>query len=457
MNRNTFFLMGGDSFLAASAYLCGFFLQPYTTSFTGNEIYSKEIAKLVVFVLVLLAATYFSELYNLGKIFQTKEIVFRLLASLLLAFMVLSWFYYVFPQWTGGRRILVMALLLFGLAQLYWHKFYYSFLQLPGIAKRVLIFGVGPMAQEIRKILEEKAPDCIFSGYIEPVGDVVSVPEKEILGSEKSLIALAKKEKAAKIIVSLSERRGILPVRELLRCKFAGIDVVENTTFFEEVTGKLMLERTNPSWFLFSNSFKVTPFTLFTRFNKRIFDIVFATLGLLVVLPVLPVLALAIKIDTRGKVLFRQVRVGVDEKPFLLNKFRTMGEDAETATGAVWALEDDPRITRVGRFLRKMRLDEIPQLLNVLKGDMSFVGPRPERPEFVEKLNETYSYYSKRHSVKPGITGWAQVRYPYGASMEDSLEKLKYDLYYIKNYSLKLDFFIILETVKVVSFGKGGR
>ena len=445
--------MGGDFFFAGFAYFCGFALQSYSDSFTT----SREFVKLLVFTLVLLLTTYFSELYNLEKIYEKHEIIFRLAASLLLAFVALSWFYYVFPQLTSGRRILVSALLFFGLAQFWWHKFYYSFLQLPGIAKRVLIFGVGPMALEMREVLEGSCPHCIFAGYIQPIGDLVTVPQGEILGPEDSLIAVARKEKAAKIIVSLSERRGVLPVRELLLCKFSGVDVVENTTFFEEVTGKLMLERTNPSWFLFSNSFKVTPFTLFTKFNKRVFDIVFASLGLLVALPLFPVIAIVIKISSPGKVLFRQVRVGVDEEPFLLNKFRTMRENAEKATGAVWAIEDDPRITKVGKFLRKTRLDEIPQLINVFKGDMSFVGPRPERPEFVEKLNEKYSYYSKRHSVKPGITGWAQVRYPYGASMEDSLEKLKYDLFYIKNYSLKLDFFIILETIKVVSFGKGGR
>ncbi len=449
--------MGGDFFFAAFAYFCGFLLQPYAVSFPGNGFLGKEFAKILIFIVVLLITTYFSELYNLEKLFAKHEIVFRLGVSLLLAFMALSWFYYVFPQLTGGRYVLVIGLFLFGLAQFWWHKFYYSFLQLPGIAKRVLIFGVGPMALEMREVLQEKAPDCIFSGYIKPMGDMVTVPEGEILGLEDSLIEVAKKEKAAKIIVSLSERRGILPVRELLRCKFAGIDVVENTTFFEEMTGKLMLERTNPSWFLFSNSFKVTPFTLFTKFNKRVFDIIFALLGLLVALPIMPIIAILIKIGSPGKILFRQVRVGVDERPFLLNKFRTMRENAEKTSGAVWAQEDDPRATKMGKLLRKTRLDEIPQLINVLRGDMSFVGPRPERPEFVEKLNEKYSYYSKRHSVKPGITGWAQVRYPYGASMEDSLEKLKYDLYYIKNYSLKLDFFIILETIKVVSFGRGGR
>ena len=277
MNRNIIFLMGGDFLFAGFAYFCGFVLQSYSDSFTTNQ----ELVKLLVFILVLLLTTYFSELYNLEKIYEKHEIIFRLGASLLLAFVALSWLYYVFPQLTGGRRILVSALLFFGVAQFWWHKFYYSFLQLPGIAKRILIFGVGPMALEMREVLEGSCPHCIFAGYIQPIGDLVTVPQGEILGPEDSLIAVAKKEKAARIIVSLSERRGMLPVRELLRCKFSGIDIVENTTFFEEATGKLMLERTNPSWFLFSNSFKVTPFTLFTKFNKRVFDIVFASLGCL--------------------------------------------------------------------------------------------------------------------------------------------------------------------------------
>jgi exopolysaccharide biosynthesis polyprenyl glycosylphosphotransferase len=193
------------------------------------------------------------------------------------------------------------------------------------------------------------------------------------------------------------------------------------------------------------------------HFYKRGFDLLFALLGIILFLPLLPLLALLIKLDSPGPVFFRQTRVGEKDRHFTLYKFRTMRQDAESLTGAVWAQEDDPRVTRMGRIVRKTRFDEIPQLLNVLKGDMSFVGPRPERPEFVGQLGEKIPYYSSRHCVKPGITGWAQVRYPYGASEEDALEKLRYDLYYIKNYSLWLEFLIILETVKVVLFAKGGR
>ena len=220
------------------------------------------------------------------------------------------------------------------------------------------------------------------------------------------------------------------------------------------MTGKLLLENIQPSWFLFGDGFRVTDSM---RFGKRLLDIALSLLGIVLVAPLLPLIALAIKLDSPGPALFRQLRVGEGEKLFQVAKFRTMRQDAEAATGAVWAQKNDPRVTRLGRFLRKSRLDELPQLFNVLMGTMSLVGPRPERPEFVEKLEQRIPYYAKRHFVKPGVTGWAQVRYPYGASEEDALEKLRFDLYYVKNYSLLFDLTILLETVKVCLFGRGGR
>jgi sugar transferase (PEP-CTERM system associated) len=265
---------------------------------------------------------------------------------------------------------------------------------------------------------------------------------------------VARKERAQKIVISLSERRGTLPLKDILNCKLSGIDVLDAPSFYEELTGKLLIENITPSWFIFSDGFRITPLK---KSSKRISDVIFAFIGLIFALPLIPITALLIKIDSRGPVFFRQVRMGERERKFVLYKFRTMRQDAENGTGAVWTQENDPRITRLGRFLRKSRLDEIPQLFNVLKGDMSFIGPRPERPEFVEKLKEIIPYYSERHFVKPGITGWAQIKYPYGASVEDAIEKLRYDLYYIKHLSIMLDLLIVLETVKVVLFGRGGR
>ena len=256
------------------------------------------------------------------------------------------------------------------------------------------------------------------------------------------------------IVVSLSEQRGAMPMRGMLDCKLNGIDVIDAASFYELITGKLLIENIRPSSLIYAEGFRVTPLVLFM---KRVADILLSTVGLITALPLAPLIALLIRLDSPGPVFYRQVRVGQGEKNFLLYKFRTMLQDSEADTGAVWARENDPRVTRVGAFLRKSRLDEIPQLLNVLRGDISLIGPRPERPEFVEELKKIIPYYSERHIIKPGLTGWAQVRYPYGASVEDAIEKLKYDLYYHKNLSFVLDMTIILDTIKIVLIREGGR
>ena len=261
-------------------------------------------------------------------------------------------------------------------------------------------------------------------------------------------------QRVHKIVISLSEKSGVLPLESIMNCKFSGIDIVDAPSFYEEVTGKLFFEDLKPSWFIFSDGFRITNFK---KINKRIFDIVISFLGVVATAPLMSVIALLIKVNSPGPAFFRQVRVGEQEKNFVLYKFRTMNHNAEEDTGAVWAQENDERITKVGRILRTMRLDELPQLYNVFKGDMSLIGPRPERPEFVEKLREIIPYYPERHFVKPGITGWAQVKFSYGASVDDTIEKLRYDLYYVKNLSLILDLLIVLETIKVVIFGKGSR
>jgi sugar transferase (PEP-CTERM system associated) len=274
------------------------------------------------------------------------------------------------------------------------------------------------------------------------------------VGNGGGLVDTVRNEKAKKIVISLSERRGVLPIKDLLACKLSGVEVVDAPSFYEELTGKLLIEDIKPSWFVLSDGFRKTGFR---SISKRIFDILFAIICLAITVLYVPIIALLIKLDSRGSVFFRQVRTGEGGKDFLIYKFRTMRQDAESETGAVWAQKNDTRITRMGRFLRKSRLDELPQLFNVLKGDMSFIGPRPERPEMITALEVIIPYYSERHSVKPGITGWAQVKYSYGGSVEDAIEKLKYDLFYIKHMSLFLDLLILLETVKVVLFGRGGR
>jgi sugar transferase (PEP-CTERM system associated) len=453
MVKTLLILMGGDALMAVLALYFGALLH-HGSWVTRNPVLAGDPSSILAFVSVVLVTTYFCELYSRDRRFRRGEVFKRIAGSLLLAFVIMSALYYLWPQVVPGRTALAVALLCFGLAQYLWHNRYPLLLKIPGVAQKVLILGVGPLAQQIATSLSSTKHNYVLAGFVQPDGEVASIRPEMLMGSASGLLEIVLKEKIDKIVISLSERRGILPVAELLQCKFNGIEIVDAMSFHEQVAGKLLIKHTTPGWFIFSGGFHITAFM---RSAKRVLDLLFAAIVTLAALPVIPWVILAIRLDSPGPVLFRQSRVGERGKPFLLYKFRSMRPDAEAQTGAVWSQKNDPRVTAVGRFLRKTRLDEIPQLYNVLRGDMSFVGPRPERPEFVEQLTENIPYYSKRHSVKPGLTGWAQVNYSYGDCEEDALEKLRYDLYYIKHYSLILDLLIVLETVKVVLFGKGGR
>ena len=258
----------------------------------------------------------------------------------------------------------------------------------------------------------------------------------------------------SEVVLALEERRNALPLKDLLRIKTAGVHVNDFSSFMERETGRIDLDTVNPSWFIFSDGFSGG--RTVTAAAKRLFDIFVSLLLLSVTAPVIAMFAILVKLDSRGPAFFRQIRVGLYGQSFEVVKLRSMRTDAE-ANGAQWATENDPRVTRLGRFIRKVRIDELPQTWSVLKGEMSFVGPRPERPEFVAGLEEELTYYAERHMVKPGITGWAQVNYPYGASIEDSRHKLEYDLYYVKNYSPFLDILIILQTLRVLLWNEGAR
>jgi len=323
-------------------------------------------------------------------------------------------------------------------------------LALPSLVNRVLVVGNDNFLAKVQELIGTSNPRFQLAGAFPFPGRGESMPEHKA----EDIFEAAKALKANKVVISLAERRGVFPLQEMLNCKLSGIEVLDAPSFFERITGKLLIEDINPSWFIFCHGFNITPVLLLL---KRLVDICCSVIGLALSLPFAPLVMLAIKLDSPGPILFRQERVGQGDKPFVLYKLRTMRQDAEQGTGAVWAAMADPRVTRLGRFLRKSRIDEIPQLINVLQGDMSLVGPRPERPEFVGELKKIIPYYSERHFVKPGVTGWAQVRYPYGASVEDALEKLRYDLYYIKNISLLFDLLIILKTIRVVLLRKGSR
>lgn len=337
---------------------------------------------------------------------------------------------------------------------------FYRFSDVSALKRHVLVIGAGARAAALEgKLMDGALSGVLIKGYLPVVSDDeigVRVPEQRILQRRKPLQQLIRELQIDELIVALDDRRGVFPSDEILACKMAGTPVTEVLSFIERQTGTIQLDELRPSNMIFSDGFSQAAVK---NAEKRVFDIVTSLTLLVLSLPVALLAALAIWVESRGRgdIFYRQVRVGKMGRPFEVLKFRSMTQDAETEGQAIWAQQNDPRITRVGAFIRKTRIDELPQLINVLKGEMSFVGPRPERPEFVSGLIEEIPYYSLRHYVNPGITGWAQVSYPYGASVDDAREKLQYDLYYLKNYSLFLDFAILFQTVQVCLFGDGAR
>jgi sugar transferase (PEP-CTERM system associated) len=443
-------LMAGDALLSVLAV----FVSGFARLGSWQNEFTSDVMRLVVFAATIVLCSYLFELYNAGKHIRKRELIVRIALALAASFLILTSAYYLMGVTMSGRGLYFLSLGFVGVFQFLWHVSYLKIVNSPDNARRVLVLGTGSLAKKIGDLIQTTNHQHILKGYVNLSGESVQVPAESIVGNGHGLVATVKEEKAHKLVISLSERRGVFPVQDVMNCKFSGIEVIDAPTFYEEITGKLLIENTMPSWFIFSNGFRMTGSA---RSYKRIFDMGCSLICVALTAPLLPLVALLVKLDSRGPVFFRQVRVGEMDRPFVLYKFRTMRQDAEKGTGAVWAQKDDPRITRIGRLLRKTRIDELPQLFNVLKGEMSFIGPRPERPEFVAELKKIIPFYSERHFVKPGVTGWAQVRYPYGASAEDAIEKLRYDLYYIKNVSPYLDMVIIIDTVKVMLFGRGAR
>jgi sugar transferase (PEP-CTERM system associated) len=324
------------------------------------------------------------------------------------------------------------------------------------LVRRVLVFGAGEQALAVRRALDKSDPNAYIVGfYPSPTEEAVKVPADRLLSNAKSLTDTARALKVDEIVVALSERRGgAMPLRELLDCKLYGVKVLDLASHFEQTLGQIRLDALRAGWLIFGDGFRQG---FFRTTVKRLFDIAFAGLLFVLALPVMLLAMIAIVIESGFPVFYRQERVGINGRLFNVIKFRSMRTDAEKDGKPRWASGNDSRVTRVGRLIRKTRIDELPQLLNVIKGDMSLVGPRPERPFFVDQLTREIPFYAVRHSVKPGVTGWAQVRYHYGSSVEDSAEKLQYDLYYVKNHTLFLDLVVLFETVGVVLTGKGAQ
>jgi len=398
---------------------------------------------------------YYNDFYDLTLLYSTRELVVRLLQAVGAASIILAALYFTMPWLMIGDGIFVSALFVFLVAILGWRLLFNRLMGSQKLQERILVVGTGETARKVvRQILAQREFAYRVIGFIDEdaarLGERIVNPG--IIGTPADMGALIAHHQIDRIIVGLADRRGKLPVEELLRAKMAGIRVEEATTTYERVTGKILIDDLRPSWLIFSDGFSVSRMT---RWMKRGIDLTLSLILAIVAFPFMVLTALAIAIESGRPVLYCQERVGENGRTFTLCKFRSMRLDAEKAGTPIWATDGDARITHVGRFIRKTRLDELPQIWNVVRGDMSFVGPRPERPFFVEELARDIPFYNQRHAVKPGLTGWAQVKYRYGASREDAMEKLRYDLYYIKHLSVVFDLTIVFDTVKVVLFRKG--
>jgi sugar transferase (PEP-CTERM system associated) len=397
---------------------------------------------------------YYNELYDLTTVHSKSELFVRFLQAIGATAIILAVLTALFPALTIGGSIFLtsLGLLLVGLPSVRL-----GFVRLtrdPHLEERVVILGTGVRARALAHHIGSQHEFAYrVVGFVDEFPGTRTGGDPMVIGSRTELLHLVNQHRVDRIVVCLSDRRGSLPVDDLLQAKLSGVRVEDAATLYERITGKILIDDIRPSWLIFSDGFHASRLT---RAVKRGFDIVVACVGLLLAAPLMALTALAVRLDSRGPVLYCQERVGKDGRPFTLCKFRSMRTDAEQGT-PMWAKEKDDRVTRVGRFIRLTRLDELPQLWSVLRGDMSCVGPRPERPFFVEQLAADIPFYSTRHVVRPGVTGWAQVKYRYGSSVEDSAEKLRYDLYYIKHQSLVFDLTILLDTVKVVLFRQGAK
>jgi sugar transferase (PEP-CTERM system associated) len=410
----------------------------------------------VVFALVMVVFNSWLGLYQLGHGRTIEQTRARAVLSLYLSIPLAYGVFAILSVEEVNREFLLLS----GLAALFGtlaHRVFKIHSRAQAMmTHRVLIFGAGTEAHFVGQVLQKSDPDIHIVGYYASPTEVdICIPDQLLLPRAQSLADTAHTLKVHEIIIAVPDRRGgILPLRELLDCKLSGVNVLDLATYFERALGQIRLDSLRAGWLIFGEGFRQG---WGRTFVKRIFDIVAASILILLALPVMIVTALLIVLENGFPIFYRQERVGLNGRLFHVVKFRSMRKDAESDGQPRWAIANDDRTTRVGRIIRKLRIDELPQLFSVLSGDMSLVGPRPERPYFVDQLTRDVPFYAVRHSVKPGVTGWAQVSYHYGASVADSIQKLQYDLYYVKNHTLFLDIVIMFETVGVVLSGKGAQ
>jgi sugar transferase (PEP-CTERM system associated) len=443
-------LVVGEALMILASFLLGITIRFGDDSYLVLN-FEHGYHAIFILTLLVLALCHGFDLYDPVYFDAKGELYFRLLLVPGLLALLLAVFSARFPNVMLRNFSLDLGLIILVLALLAWRSAYAWLVSQPYLRVRVYVLGAGERAHRLVQGLKTRSDLGI--DVVGWTGDVAAMPTREIMAEHLRQVACD--TTVHRVIVALQDRRDIMPMRELLELRLRqAVHIEEATSWLEKISGKIEVEYLYPSWIIFEEGFR---FNDAFKVMRRLMSLSVGLIGLLLAAPLIPFIALAIRLDSPGSVFYRQIRFGRGEKVFYCYKFRTMRQDAEADIGPTWAGDDDPRITRIGRFLRISRLDEIPQLWCVLKGDMALVGPRPERPEFVEWLAKEIPYYNVRHSVSPGITGWAQVRYKYGNTVEDAKEKLQYDLFYVKNASIGLDVLIMLQTIKIMLLGRGAQ
>jgi sugar transferase (PEP-CTERM system associated) len=417
------------------------------------------LLRVMLVLAVCQTALHYADLYDVRFVADIRDLLVRLVQAVGFTSILLAVIYYWYPAAVIGRGVFLFAAVFIILSIVGWRVVFAWVSKLAAPRERLLLVGTGAAAVELARELYARRQELGVEivGFVDPDPSRVGAPviNPGVIGVVDDISSLVSSMAVDRVVVSLSDARGKLPMDRLLDMRMkSGVSFDHLTDVYEEYTGKIAVENLRPSWLIFSSGFRKSRSLAAA---KRIFDIAGALAGLVLALPIMAVVAVLVRLSSPGAVLYQQERIGLDGRVFRIRKFRSMRADAEAATGPIWSTANDPRVTRVGRFIRMTRLDELPQLWNVLRGDMSIVGPRPERPAFVSQLTQAIPFYGQRHVVKPGLTGWAQVRYTYGATVEDAIEKLQYDLYYIKNMSLALDLVIVIETLKIVILRRGAR
>lgn len=448
--RNIAFFLGEGLLIFAAISGVYLFAEGFAHYTDALHLYVLRAALVTIVFQVCL---YYFDLYDLSIIPSYSDTATRITQAFGFGCILLALLYYLFPVTTISTRIFLIGYAFVCGVIAVWRFLYILVLDRRMFSMPILLLGQGMLFDSIASEIQNRQDSGYSIAALAPVGTAPVTVTAPVITAMATLPEYVDTHKIEKIVVALDDRRGTMPIAELMACKLKGVAIAMGIDFYERLTGKIMVERVNPAKIIFSTAFRKKRSTYIL---KRLTDILVSGIGILLTLPLWIVSAVIIKLESPGPIFYTQERVGAKDTTFQVIKFRSMRADAEK-DGPVWAAKQDPRVTRYGGIMRKLRIDEIPQMWSVLKGDMSFVGPRPERPVFVRELEKKIPYYSLRHTIKPGLTGWAQVFYPYGASEEDALRKLEYDLYYIMNMSIVMDFWIIFETVKIVLFQKGAR